>query len=177
LLLRAAIFIALVSACAFRAVAQEREPVITLRRTACYGTCPVYSLEIFGEGFIRYVGTEFVQYTGERRAVIPREAVENLVASFLKANYFALQDSYETYRAPDGTFWHVTDLSTTYTSLRVGTRKKLVRDCAFAPKRLRDLEAEVDKVANTKRWIGSDLLYVWPPKLAKWTSHQPTKTG
>jgi hypothetical protein len=165
MLVRAALFIALVLAFGFTAFAQEREPVITLRRTACYGTCPVYSLEIFEDGFIRYIGTEFVQFAGERRAVIPQEAVENLVASFLKADYFALDDNYETYRAPDGAFWHVTDLSTTYTSLRVGTRKKLVRDYAFAPKRLKDLEAEVDKVANTQRWIGSDLLNVWPPKL------------
>lgn len=147
------------------AFAQEREPVITLRRTACLGYCPVYSLEIFEDGFIRYFGTEFVEYKGERRAVIRRDAVENLVALFLHADYFALKDNYETYRAPDGTLWHVTDLPTAYTSLRIGRRKKSVRDYAFAPKRLTDLEDEIDKVVNTQRWIGSPLLNIPAPKL------------
>ena len=92
-----------------------------------------------------------MQYRNERRAVIPRDAVENLVALFLHADYFGLKDNYETYRAPGGTVCHVTDLPTAYTSLRVGTRKKSVRDYAFAPKRLTELEDEIDRIADTKR--------------------------
>jgi hypothetical protein len=164
MLFRAALALALVS-CIPVGSAQEREPVITLRRTACLGSCPVYSLEIYEDGFIRYVGTEFVQYTGERRAAIPRQAVENLIASFLRANYFALRNNYETYRARDGRLSDISDGSTRYTSLRVGTRRKSIRDYAFAPKRLMDLEDEIDRVANTERWIGSPLLSIPAPKL------------
>jgi hypothetical protein len=144
-------------------IAQEPTPVITLRRTACFGTCPVYSLEIFEDGFIRYVGIDFVQYRGEHRAVIPRDAVGNLIALFLRADYFALKDNYETYRDPNGTVLHLTDLPTVYTSLRIGTRKKSVRNYAFAPKRLTDLEEEIDKAANTRRWIGNPLLNIPAP--------------
>jgi Domain of unknown function (DUF6438) len=71
--LRTLLLIALTLECACTAVAQQPEPLVTLRRTACYGTCPVYSLEIFADGFIRYVGVNFVQYTGERRAVVAQE--------------------------------------------------------------------------------------------------------
>ena len=148
-----------------RTARAQDQPVITLRRTACLGRCPVYSLEIFEDGFIRYVGIEYVQAKGERRAVVPRDAVENLVASFLRADYFALQDSYETCIAPDGSVSMVSDLPSQYTSLRVATRKKSVRNYVCAPRRLRELETEIDRVANTKRWIGSNLLNVPPPKL------------
>jgi len=141
------------AACVVRA---QEDPVITLRRTACFGTCPVYSLEIFEDGFVRYVGTQFVQVTGEHRTVIPRDAVESLISHFLRVDYFTLQDSYETYKAPDGTVWNVTDLPTTYSSLRVGTRKKSLKDYAFAPKVLVELELEVDRVANTHRWIDGE---------------------
>ena len=142
-------------------IAQQQEPVITLRRTACLGTCPVYSVEIFEDGFVRYIGTDFVQYKGEQRAVIPREAVENLVASFVRANYFALQDSYDACRNSDGTFSTVSDLPTAYTSLRFGGRKKAVRNYICAPRWLTNLQDEIDKVANTRRWIGSNRFY--PP--------------
>ena len=145
--------------------AQEREPIITLRRTACFGTCPVYSVEIFEDGFIRYVGEAYVQYRGEQRAVISQDAVQNLVASFLRVHYFNLKDNYETYRDAKGRIWHVFDLPTAYTSFRIGSKKKLVKNYAFAPKELVELEAEIDRVANTKRWIGSDLLNVPSPNL------------
>ena len=148
---------AIVASLTCPAFAQEREPVITLRRTACFGTCPVYSLEIFENGFIRYLGIDFVRSEGEHRTVIRHEAVENLIALFLHADYFALRNDYETCRAPDGTTQFITDLPTTYTSLRIGTKKKSVRNYAFAPERLTHLEHEIDKVANTHRWVGDPM--------------------
>jgi len=130
--------------------------VITLRRTACFGTCPVYSLEIYEDGTVKYLGTDFVQIKGEQRATIPKEAVRALISDFLRIRYFKLQNSYETYKDPKGQVWHITDLSTVYTSLRVGKRKKEVKDYAWAPKELTQLEFEVDRVANTHRWIHGD---------------------
>ncbi len=162
---RAALLIAVLTTPSCAAIAQEPAPVITLRRTACFGTCPVYSLEIFENGFIRFVGIDFVQYKGEHRAVIPQDAVGNLIALFLRADYFALKDNYETCREPNGTVFWLSDMPTAYTSLRIGTRKKSVRNYACAPKRLTDAEDEVDKVANTKRWIGNPLLNVPVPTL------------
>jgi uncharacterized protein DUF6438 len=152
---RIALSIAILTILACPALAQEREPVITLRRTSCYGTCPVYSLEVFADGFIRFVGTDFVQYIGEQRAVVPPEAVENLVAYLLKTDYFALQEKYETCKDSKGRTFFITDLPTVITSLRVGTAKKTVLHYACAPRRLEQLEDEIDRVANTKRWIGN----------------------
>ena len=157
-LLRTLLLITLTLESAYAVFAQQPEPVISLRRTACYGTCPVYSLEIFADGFIRYVGIDCVQYTGEHRAVVPQDVVENLVAYLLRANYFAFKDSYETYRDHKGRTWTITDLPTVITSLRVGTAKKSVRDYAFAPRCLSELEDEIDRVANTKRGLASPCL-------------------
>jgi hypothetical protein len=132
----------------------QQNPVITLRRTSCFGPCPVYSLDIFEDGSIRYVGQAFVQVTGEQRAAIPPDAVRSLISDFLKINYFALQDDYEG---------NITDLPTTYTSLRLGARTKSIKDYAHAPKELVELEYEIDRVANTHRWIdgGKDDLKQW----------------
>lgn len=126
----------------------QREPVITLRRTACYGTCPVYSVEIFEDGRVKFTGKQFVQVSGERTAAIPKEDVGKLVQNFLRIDYFSLKDMYET----DG-YEVITDLPTTYTSLRIGGRTKSVEDYAFAPEVLNDLEWEIDRTANTHRWI------------------------
>jgi Domain of unknown function (DUF6438)/Ankyrin repeats (many copies) len=146
----------------------QGDPVITLRRTNCFGTCPNYWVEIFEDGLVKYTGTQFVQVIGERRGVIPREAVEKLVADFLRIDYFSLSDSYETYRDPKGRVWVISDLPTTYTSLRIGNRKKTVKDYAFAPDSLRELEWEIDRITNTHRWIDGDA-----DNLRNWEFVQP----
>lgn len=138
------------------AVTAQEKPVITLRRTNCFGTCPVYSVEIFATGRIKYTGSQFVQITGEKTAVMSKEDVEKLVRDFLRIGYFSLQASYETHKNPDGTREMISDLPTTYTLLRIGKREKSVKDYAFAPKALIDLEWEIDRVADTHRWIDGD---------------------
>jgi hypothetical protein len=123
---------------------------------------------VFENGFVRYVGTQFVQVEGEHRAVITRDEVENLISSFIRADYFSLQDKYETYRDEHGQYWHITDLPTTYTLLRFAGREKTVKDYAFAPKSLVELELDIDRVANTHRWIDGD-----KDDLKKWQFVRP----
>jgi uncharacterized protein DUF6438/ankyrin repeat protein len=137
-------------------------PIITLRRTWCLGTCPIYLLQIFRDGRLHYNGEEFVAVIGSQEAQISPAAVERLVESFVKSGYFALNDVYETHQNPDGTTTVFSDLPTTYTSLRVGSRARSVKDYAFAPEKLHMLELEIDRVANTHRWIhGNDDLKDW----------------
>ena len=38
--------------------------VITLERTACFGTCPIYKLTVYGDGRVEYEGERFVTVTG-----------------------------------------------------------------------------------------------------------------
>jgi hypothetical protein len=137
-------------------ISGQELPVITLKRTACFGTCPIYSLEIFEDGGLRYNGTQFVAAIGPRQAQISPGAVKALIDSFLKIRYFDLKDVYETHQNPDGTSEWISDLPTTYTSLRVGNRIKSVKDYAFSPEKLRMLELEIDRVANTHQWIHED---------------------
>jgi hypothetical protein len=48
---------------------------MTLRRSACFGTCPVYSVEISGDGSVVYTGTSHVLITGEQYSQISQDAV------------------------------------------------------------------------------------------------------
>jgi hypothetical protein len=128
-------------------------PVITLRRTACYGSCPVYSLEIFEDGRLHYDGKQCVAVTGRQEGHISHATVKALIADFLKADYFDLKDVYESRQNPDGTSEWITDLPTTYTSLRIGNKAKTVKDYAFSPQKLQMLEMEIDRVSDTHQWI------------------------
>lgn len=122
--------------------------IITLDRTACFGTCPDYSLTIHGNGTVFYVGRSFVAVTGPHSATIPPEDVRGLVESFYDISYFSLRNEYTG---------QVTDLPTVTTSISIDGRFKQVVDYYGAPDSLKQLEARIDELANSKVWVGSQL--------------------
>jgi hypothetical protein len=124
---------------------------ITLTRSVCFGFCPDYTVTITGEGAVSYVGRRFVNVVGEQHATVPREEVQALLRRFDAVNFEALNDSY---RAP------VTDIPTYTLSLERNGRRKTVVDyggvSAGMPREVRALEDEIDRVAQTSRWILRD---------------------
>jgi len=51
---------------------------ISLERTACHGTCPVYTVTMRHDGTVTYDGKEFVKVTGRRTRKIPVEQFQEL---------------------------------------------------------------------------------------------------
>jgi hypothetical protein len=122
---------------------------ITLERTACFGTCPVYTVTILEDGTVNYVGADFVEVTGEQTSQIDPQLVEQMVAEFEAAGYF---DWAATYDAQT-----VTDMPTIITSVtRDGETHQVTRYAGDgnAPIALPFLELWVDIVANTGLWTG-----------------------
>jgi hypothetical protein len=136
--------------------APSEDVTITLERTTCYGTCPAYKVSIRGDGSVVYEGKKFVRVEGTRQTIVDKAAVAQLVQAFTDAGYFELKDHYRSIQNPDGTETMVTDLPTAYTSLSLNGRHKAVEDYVGAPKKLVDLERNIDDVAGSKRWVAID---------------------
>ncbi len=127
------------------AIPQSFENVlITMDRSVCFGTCPDYSLEIYGNGTVKYEGHNFVAVTGRKTATIAQEDVRELVKHFYNINYFSLEDEYTA---------GVSDLPTTTTSIRIDGRFKQIVDYYGAPEELRQLEDKIDEIANSEVWV------------------------
>ena len=128
--------------------AAEGPVTITLTRSMCYGFCPAYRVTISGDGDVTYVGQQFVNVVGERRASISRADVERLLRRFEEAQFDELRDAYRA---------HVTDLPTYTITLERNGRTKTVVDygglSAGMPRAVRDLQDEIDRVANTGQWV------------------------
>lgn len=131
-------------------------PVITLERTSCYGTCPVYKLTIYDDGTVEYEGLEFVKKTGKAQGQITKDALEDLIREFEEIDYFKLDDNYGGQGKNCPELW--TDHPTVVTSLNWKDRKKSVshyhgcRGTAVL-EQLTKLENKIDEVVNTNRWI------------------------
>lgn len=124
---------------------------ITMSRSACFGACPVYYVEIDGDGKVIYRGYKNVNITGERTSSIPVEKVKELVNQFNRIGYFNLKDRYDEVE--------ITDQATVQTSIRVDGIFKSVYDYLGAIKlpellKLRQLENTIDEVTNSSQWVG-----------------------
>ena len=127
--------------------------VVTMERTPCFGTCPVYQLTIRGDGSVAYQGEMFVAVEGAQTAAISAEQIQALVTAIEAADFFSLADDYS---AP------ATDLPSTIISVTFNGQSKQVNhygvcglaDIDAAPKGLCDLEKTIDDVTDAAQWVG-----------------------
>ena len=121
---------------------------IRLVRGMCMGSCPVYSIEIRGDGTVTYNGVSSVAVTGTRTAHIPQAQVRALFDQFRKADFFWTLDHYRA---------DVTDLPQFTTSISFDGHSKIVTDYAGdwigMPKPVGDLELAIDRTAGSAKWV------------------------
>ncbi|MEA1650713.1 DUF6438 domain-containing protein [Nitrospirillum sp. BR 11164] len=152
---------------------------VTLTRLGCgIGRCPQYSVQIEGSGRVVFdgggdlpAGQRFptsvyrrppffspdVVVPGRQEDHVPPEAVAALAHRFEEAHFFDLADSYVAMVTdePNYSLTLETDRGTKHVEDYAGTRVGM-------PAVVRTLEDEVDRVANTARWVdGAPGLIDW----------------
>jgi hypothetical protein len=130
-------------------------PVVSLERTPCFGTCPVYRVAIAASGAVRFLGKHNVARPGEVRGEIPPARVDSLVRELEAGGYFDFADLYVMDSPACGAY--ATDAPTVITSVTLGGRSKTIRHdygCSGAPPGLARLERRIDEVAGSSRWTG-----------------------
>jgi len=122
--------------------------LITLRRTACFGPCPDYSLTIHGNGTVLYEGHSHVKIRGNYTYSIPQENVKKLIDNaYYSSGFFSMADSYGG----------CIDCPTYALSISVDNTTKSVRYLtSAAPDGLKFLDKRVDELAETDRLVKCD---------------------
>jgi hypothetical protein len=119
-----------------------------LERTACYGVCPVYSVDIAGDGHVIYKGLDFADVLGEHRYEIPREEVARLLEKVRSGDLWSLRDRYAA---------TVTDWPNHTVTIRMGSAERHIVDYAGRrvgmPAAVSNFEHEIDKAARIETWV------------------------
>ena len=132
---------------------------IVLQRTACYGTCPVYTATIKNNGVVTFEGKDHVQFKGKATSGITAADWDFLVNALQRTKFFALKDRYST--KDDGCITVWTDSPALSITVTRGTEQKRVwyyKGCR-GPLELAAiawLGDTIDLVTNTQQWVGSD---------------------
>ena len=141
-----------------RTAVRTDDLAITLKRTACYGTCPVYELTIDAEGNVAFEGIKHTKTLGNATGKIGGNEIDRLISEFNSAGFLDLDDNYDQKTCPD----FATDMSTVVVSLKQNGQTKTVNhnlgcstkgDHKPYPPGLRELENTIDQAARTSQWI------------------------
>lgn len=121
--------------------------LISLTRTGCLGACPAYQVQVATTG-IEFDGRAYVAATGMHRATINPAIVRQLAKKFIADDFFSMDSAYTA---------GVTDCPTYALTINVDGQTKSVQDYMGSwvgmPQVISELEDEVDRVAQTKKWI------------------------
>jgi hypothetical protein len=134
--------------CLFAGIIYADETYISMERTICYGSCPVYRITILGNGTVIYMGERFVTVDGIRIDSISREKVKELVDAIEQADFFSLGDF---------TAYNITDAADAITTVLIKGRLKTVRHYygdRAAPRSLTELESKIDAIVDSQKWTG-----------------------
>jgi Domain of unknown function (DUF6438) len=117
---------------------------ITLQRTSCYGTCPVYNVELRSDGRAAYHGGSNSRLEGEWVGKVSAKDFAELVRFADAIGYFSYGDLYE--RPVTDNPWAIT------TIVRKGIRKTVRNYAESGPLALSGLEAAIDVATTRIEW-------------------------
>jgi hypothetical protein len=120
----------------------DEDLLIELKRTPCYGYCPVYTIKIAKTGKGLFEGVENVEKTGIYSFSLRQEELAELENAFRQIDFYGLRDIYHA---------EVSDLPTTYITYIKGGKRKKIMDYYGAPEELRSLENRIEELVLSKK--------------------------
>jgi len=138
----------------------DKDTVITIKRGACYGRCPQYSMSIKANGDVEFEGIKDTTVNGKTSGTIAPDEVKGLIAEFEKIGFFELDDQYNEQNCPNS----ATDQSTVIISLTAGGKTKTISHYTGCveddpehtpyPAGLLALENKIHEIPQEKKWSG-----------------------
>ena len=120
--------------------------IVSLQKTACFGQCPVYKVEIFKDGTVKYKGTAHIKKRGQYEAIATMAFIKNIQQKAAVINYMSFSDKY-----PKGDNM-ITDIPSTISYIRIENEGKMITNNFDAPKELMEFEKWLEKEIDALQW-------------------------
>jgi hypothetical protein len=130
-------------------VADDKNAYITIsiRRTPCYGNCPVYEAKLMSNGKAYFSGTRGANYIGNHEATVDAERLKDLWKNIEQVKFFEFANKYPTDEKNQ-----IADLPSCYTFVNDGKQKKQIEDNYDSPANLQWIEHEIDTFFDQLNW-------------------------
>lgn len=137
--------------CKSNQLAVDKDFLMSMEKGACFGSCPVYSLQIDHLGNMVYDGKRFTERSGLHRNKLSKTEFNSLIDQLGKMNFFALPENYRNGIAdlPAVTIAH------THRGLSKSVTGKDTR-----PALLKELQKLLESFAQKEEWISMEPIAV-----------------
>ena len=124
---------------------------LTLTRTACFGTCPIYSPSVTSDGTARFEGVAYTDTEGVAETRLSAAKLSEFVKEIVRADFFG-------YKQDDQCVVFKTDHPSAILKVLWHGRKRSADVILGCEKRLPDpipaLVDSIDKIVTIMQWIG-----------------------
>lgn len=121
---------------------------IILERSGCFGTCPSYRIDLFGDGTAIYEGGGYVDVLGPHRYRIDSQKISQLIDSARSKDLWSLRSEYSS---------RITDQPTYRITIALGDKSHTISDYSGGkvgmPEAVTEFEKEIDAAAQSNEWI------------------------
>ena len=121
--------------------------LFSLKRTPCLGTCPVFKLEVYTDGFVMYSGKNYVELIGEYNGLLNLEQLADVKKLFSNSDFYTFESEYN-----DGRL----DIPATIIEYYGPNGEKKVEARTEIPKKFRVLASELEKLIKEIDWTLTD---------------------
>ncbi len=125
---------------------QKADVVASIKKTACYGLCPIFEIKIFSNGLALYNGEKHTTLLGLHEAYLLQSEIDDLMAKADTINFFQLASAYPA----EGR--SLNDLPNTVTYLKKENQEKEIVNNYGAPKALKSYETFLLEKLNQLDW-------------------------
>ena len=124
-------------------------PLLVMKRTACYGTCPQYTISIYNNGLVRYNGKMFVDKIGCFESSLSDKLINNIKLELNNVQFFTFQNEYDA---------HVTDVPSIILQVSLKGKKHEVIDRFNGPLELKRVHKMIDDIVDSlEEWNQCEL--------------------
>jgi len=117
--------------------------VFSLKNSACFGTCPVYKMEITNEGYATIKGTAHMDKIGVYGKQISANKLSELREKFAESNFQQFPDRYPS---------QIADLPTNTVGYHNGSAYREVAGKEERPEELMRLQFLLERIADSDGW-------------------------
>lgn len=113
---------------------------VLMQRTACFGKCPIYNIELFKDGTLKYTGIRFIKDSGMYEKNIGMANAEKIFDEFRKYRVDTCSGQYDL---------PIADLPGIYYNYTVNGEERKIANAHFGPKFLKELANKMDEIGYT----------------------------
>lgn len=123
---------------------ESTEKLIILEKGGCFGRCPIYKVEIYDNGYVKFYGEKYIDKLGIYEKQLDKPSFNELLQKFNQAKFFEYDDNYESL-VPDAAL----------IKLSFKDKKnpmKTITGKSERPKVIKDLQLDIEKIVAAFDW-------------------------